>query len=379
MIRIPINNVLTGNDYTMTLSVGSGAVPVNVLLDTGSSMLAVDGGIYDPSKDGTAVTTQLLQKAEFVSGSFLASVVRTTVGLPSAAEPAALPGANLAVTYDSRPGTFGQADGIFGLAYAALDTALKMPANTWKNRYSTDQLKLGQQADLDPYMTQAAAAGLFGNKFAFAVQRSAVSMATDDPASDPVNAGLFIPGGGAECADLYTGAFASVAVVHEQYYNTNLLAVQIGDQSLNVPAAAPGSKVGSNSIIDSGSGNITLDQGLYDKILALFNTLNPDFALALEQSASGCDQTKIDLSRWPPLRLVFQGSEASQVSITIPPSDYWQFDSTAKGTATLAMVGDGGMLGGQSILGLPVFGSHFVVFDRTATNGHGAISFAARR
>jgi hypothetical protein len=40
------------------------------------------------------------------------------------------------------------------------------------------------------------------------------------------------------------------------------------------------------------------------------------------------------------------------------------------------ITGDGGSLAGQSILGLPLFAGHFVVFDRTASNGHGVISFA---
>jgi hypothetical protein len=221
---------------------------------------------------------------------------------------------------------------------------------------------------------------LVSEKFSFAVKRSVASQALDDPSSDPVNSGLFVLGGGVDCTDLYTGAVSSVAVVHEQYYNTNLLAVHVGDQSVNVLPAAPGARVASNSIIDSGAGNITLDQGLYQKIIAMFNTINPEFATALEKyspnSSSGCDQTQIDLARWPPLRLVFQGSDSNQVSVTVDPRNYWQFDSVSRGIATNTLCGDNGMLGGQSNLGLPIFGDHYVVFDRTASNGHGVVSFA---
>src|SRR5208282_2773172 len=113
------------------------------------------------------------------------------------------------------------------------------------------------------------------------------------------------------------GGFASVAVVHEQFCNTNLLAVQVGDQSVNVPPAAPGSRSASNSIIDSGSSNMTLDQDLYDKIVALFGAVNPDLAAALGTASGGLPQTQIDVTTWPPLRLILQGAEGGQVSVTV--------------------------------------------------------------
>jgi hypothetical protein len=384
VLRIPINNALMGGDYTVPLSVGAGTEPVNLLLDTGSSMLVVNGAAYDPSADPNAATTQLLQTASFQSGTFMASVVRTSVGLAEAAAGpvVTLQRANLAVTYDNRPGTFGQADGIFGLAYAALDTAYRMPADTWKNRYQASQLGLGQQADLDPYISQAATAGLVSEKFAFAVQRAVTSLVLDDPGADPLNAGLFVLGGGLDCTDLYSGPVSSVAVVHERYYNTNLLSVQVGAQSISVPPAAPGARVASNSIIDSGASNITLDQGLYTRIMALFNAINPAFATALETygpgATGGCDQTQIDLAQWPPITLFFQGSDGGQASVTIAPQHYWQLDGASRGIATSTLCGDNGMLGGQSNFGLPIFCGRYVVFDRTASNRHGAISFADR-
>jgi hypothetical protein len=255
-----------------------------------------------------------------------------------------------------------------------------MPADTWKNRYQASQLGLGQQADLDPYISQAATAGLVSEKFAFAVQRAITSLVLDDPAADPLNGGLFVLGGGLGCTDLYSGPVSSVAVVHEKYYNTNLLSVQVGGQSITVPPAAPGARVASNSIIDSGASNITLDQDLYTRIMTLFSEINPAFATALETygpgATSGCDQTQIDLAQWPPITLFFQGSDGGQASVTIAPQHYWQFDSASRGIATSTLCGDNGMLGGQSNFGLPIFCGRYVVFDRTASNRHGAISFA---
>jgi hypothetical protein len=62
----------------------------------------------------------------------------------------------------------------------------------------------------------------------------------------------------------------------------------------------------------------------------------------------------------------------------IAPEDYWQFDCGQRGRAVAMISGDNGALAGQSILGLPIFTGHFVVFDRTASNGHGVIRFAAQ-
>jgi hypothetical protein len=380
VLRIPINNTLMGGDFTIALAIG-GAAPLNLLLDTGSSMLVVNGALYNPASDPHASTTQLLQTANFMSGTFMASVVHASVALSSGpgGTTVTLPNANLAVTYDNRPGTFGQADGILGLAYAALDTAYRMPADTWHNKYTADQLGLGQQADLDPAIAQAAAAGLIEEKFAYAVRRAITRQALDDPSADPLNAGLFVLGGGTECTDLYRGPVASVAVVHEQFYNTNLLAIQVGTRSTPVPPAPPGGRVASNSIIDSGASAITLDQDLYTKVIALFAAENAAFATALENNgptSNGCDQTQLDLTRWPPLRFVFQGSDGAEAIVTVAPEDYWQFDSISRGIASTTLCGDNGMLGGQSNLGLPLFSNHFVVFDRTATSGNNVISFA---
>ena len=65
LLRIPITNALTGNCFTLKLSVGSGAVPVNVLLDTGSSMTAVNVDLYDPGSDRAATTLAPSAEREF--------------------------------------------------------------------------------------------------------------------------------------------------------------------------------------------------------------------------------------------------------------------------------------------------------------------------
>jgi hypothetical protein len=96
---VPISNVLTGSKFTLSIAVGAKPQLLNVMLDTGSSMLdtgssmlVVDGAIYDPGGDTGVATTQLLQTAQFQSGSFMAAVVRAPVGLVSGpGAPAAVP------------------------------------------------------------------------------------------------------------------------------------------------------------------------------------------------------------------------------------------------------------------------------------------------
>jgi hypothetical protein len=372
-VRIPISILPAGDAYTAPLSIGSGGVAVQMLLDTGSAALAVDGGFYNPASDTNASTTKLLQVVSYGSASFVGAVVRTSISFGGSAG-VSLPGANLAVTYDGRRLTFGAAQGIIGLAYRALDSAYLMPADTWQTEYDADQVSLGQAADLDPFPDQLAAQGLAALKFAFSIRRSNPTVGADASA----NQGLFVLGGGAECADLYDGPLASIAVMHEQLFNVALLSVQVGNQpAIAVPPIAPGRQAASNAIIDSGTGVLRLDQGLYTQVLAAFSAIAPDFANQLQLYAAdrggGCDQSQLDLALWPTLQFTFQGTDGTATPIPILPTDYWQFDSSIAGRATAMISGDRGAGGGQSLLGLPLFTSRFVVFDRTASNGHGAI------
>ncbi len=380
-IRIPITNRVTQSQFTLTLSVGSGSTPIDVMLDTGSSMLTVDGdggNLYDASKDPAAMATQLLQTAQFASGTLVASVVRTPVGLMAdGATAITVPNANMAVGYDIRPGLFARADGILGLAYSALDKSYLMPMNTSDTLYPADQVTDERRAsDLEPYVDQAVAADLVANTFAFALRRSVMCGAADAAAADRLNTGVFVLGGGEECTDLYTGEFTSVAVVHNDYYNTNLIAVQVGDRTVNVSPALAGGPVASNSVVDSGNSYLTLDSDLYGQVIGLFNAINPSFGAALE-SSGGFDQTTLILDTWPTLRFVLQGADGGQVTIRVEPQDYWQFDGNGPGTAISGLTG-GSPHRGRSILGLPLFTGHYVVFDRTAASRQGVIKFADR-
>lgn len=379
-LKIPISNVLMGGDYTGVIVVGATATPLNVILDTGSSSLAIDGHAFDPLTAPDTRTTNLLQTVSYGAGGWIGAVVQTSVGL---AADVTLPDVHVAVTYAESPNMFGGAQGILGLAYAPLDRAYQMPADTWRTRYHTAQLDAGTVVDLAPYFTQLEQAGVVHNKFGFYVKRSAVCAATDDPGTDPANQGYFVLGDGEDATELYAGGFVDVEVLHDVWYDTNLIGVQVGTQpAIPVAPVAAGSRLGSNSIVDSGTNMLLFDQPVYDAVVAAFGAIDPGFATALRTHAvgpgAGVDQTQLDLAAWPDLHLTFQGATGGAATVTIAPTDYWQRDANRRGEAVAFLGGDGGAQGGRSILGLPLFAGYYTVFDRSRDGGRGVIRFAAR-
>jgi hypothetical protein len=67
--RIPITNVYMGGDYTGRILVGPEQRPMNVILDTGSSALALDGHKYRPDLTRGDKSTDLAQTDSYGDGS----------------------------------------------------------------------------------------------------------------------------------------------------------------------------------------------------------------------------------------------------------------------------------------------------------------------
>jgi hypothetical protein len=59
--RVPITNFFVGGDYTGRIEIGPDEKPLNVILDTGSSALALDGKNYSPELIRGDKTTHLAQ------------------------------------------------------------------------------------------------------------------------------------------------------------------------------------------------------------------------------------------------------------------------------------------------------------------------------
>jgi len=397
-IRIPINNVKGGGDYTGEIRIGSQSVTANVILDTGSSTLAVVPRLYQIADDKNVTFTSYAQLVQYGTGGWSGPVLETTLSMGSGANQASVK-TYIAIADEQLPHNLGPADGILGLAFNSLNSAYDLTAYlTSQNvnppvtypwifpvRTSAAALQQVEQflarmtvIDLTPYFTALESAEVTRNIFAFYTLRSTPSMASANPATDPLNNGIFVLGGGLDQADLYTGQPLNVAVLDNLYYNTNLKAVRVGGAApVNVNALPPSQakSMGSNSIVDSGTNSLVLAQDVYQAVVSGLGSLNQNFATLVRDATSNgaVPQSSLNLGSWPDIGFVMQGADGSDVTLTCAPSTYWQTDAPQASYATF-QINNGGNFP-QSILGLPLFNNYYTVFDRTQ-NPYGTISFA---
>jgi hypothetical protein len=395
--RIPITNVYGGGDYTAQLAAGSKGTLVNLILDTGSSTIAVQTTRYDPTTDAALQPTPYAQEVMYGTGGWAGPLVTTTLSLGTSGDAIKLANAYLAVADDQLPNNFGSADGILGLAYKGLNQAYNMtaylqqqnvnPAVTypWPFPIANSNAALAQlqsilQAlrfdDIPPYFDEVESQGITANKFAFYTLRSFPSLATADPASDRLNNGFFILGGGEEQTDLYTGSFVNVDVLDDFYYNVNLIAVQVGKAAPVAAAPLPTrfkQTQKSNAIVDSGTNSLFVATDVYKTILDGLTALNPQFPKLIQKAAkNGIPTSQLNLGHWPTISFILTGDNGQNVTLTVTPQTYWQVDVPTAGHA-IFNVGNGGLP--QSILGLPLMNNYYTVFDRSQ-DAYGVIRFA---
>jgi hypothetical protein len=371
--RVPITNIYTGGDYTGRILVGPKAQPMNVLLDTGSSALALSDKSYQPNTSGGDKTTKLAQTDSYGDGSsWTGAVINTQLSIGDGATAVNLPGGNAAIAYEQSKTMF-EADGILGLAYAPLDDAFTMPDDTWANKYTGVQVRGGKKGTIQPYLTQLAGAGVVSDIISFLTRRSFVHVGGGD-ANDPLNQGVMVVGGGVESTDLYTGAFQTVTVLADAWYNTNLKSIIVGTAD-PIAARIQGPKgMPSNSIVDSGTNSLNLGPQMLKAVISKFSTAQQALlnkSIFDEQLVSVAD---LNLASWPTLTFILQG-DAGDVALKVAPSDYWQVNTQSVGAA-LAAITSG--QAGLSILGLPLMNGYFTIFDGEADGGRGVIRFATR-
>jgi hypothetical protein len=340
-------------------------------------------------------TSPYAQDIVYDTGSWTGPVIKTDIAIGPGDQPLSI-NTYLAVTADQEPGNFGDADGVIGLAFNQLNHAYDLssyltginltgtypwPFQVAGSRVAIQQFKkfLSRlpQNDLTPYFSAMTAQNpdVTRNIFAFYTHRSAISMGTPDPASDPLNNGLFILGGGPEQVDLYTGDFADVAVVHDMWYNTNLLGIQVGQRA---QAAAKALQMQdaktnvSNSIIDSGSGVILLAPDVYQSMMSSLG--ENDFFAGLAQAGPGkpAFTDRLELDKWPDITFLLADKNNQPVPLVCPPTSYWQVDTPEAGQSTFRI---GNSNGPQTILGLPLLNNYYTVFDRQQ-DPYGVVRFA---
>jgi hypothetical protein len=373
VVRIPITNVYMDGDYTGRILVGPHQQPMNVILDTGSSALALDGHKYTPDFTKGDKSTHLAQTDSYGDGStWTGAVVKTAVTIGTGGSSVTVPDANISVAYSRSANMFRSADGILGLAYAPLDDAFTMQQDSWKKKYSATQVRTGKPIQLSPYLTQLQQEGVTADRIAFFTRRSFVH-AGGSGETDPLNQGWMIVGGGEESTDLYAGAFQTVKVVSDAWYCTNLKAVIVGSSSpiaarLQGPRGMP-----SNSIIDSGTNSLNLGPQMLQALISKFSAPQQEL---LTKSIAGnlVSVADLDLAAWPTLTLILQG-DTGDVTLEVPPSNYWQVNTEKVGAAMAAITGG---QAGLAILGLPLMNGYFTIFDGEADGGRGVVKFATR-
>ncbi|MGH7022288.1 MAG: pepsin-like aspartic protease [Caulobacteraceae bacterium] len=403
VLRLPITNIYDGSAYSAQLSIGSRGRVANVLLDTGSSTLAVQSSVYDGTGDTALSTTSFAQLITYGAGGWAGPVVATDVRFGDPGNAIVLKQASLAIAV-IQEGSLGNVNGVMGLAYGgenpaydfagyfadkgSPNTTLPWPfgAPAWDRFLSEFQTIVQSDAvarkEVAPYLDQLENNGLLPNKFAFYTLRSSVSMRLGDDqgalASDPLNSGVFVLGGGEEQDDLYEGEFVSVAVVHDLFYNTNLTSVRVEGCAAVAAArlqSAFRTSLISNAIIDSGNDALRLASDVYHAVLAGFAELNPAFAAAVQAAQKGSIATaRLNLAAWPKIYFTFSGVNGEDVELAIAPNTYWQQDFPKAGQSTFKITGPL-LAANQSNLGLPLLNNYYTVFDRSQ-GSQGVVRFA---
>jgi hypothetical protein len=371
-VRVPITNFYMDGDYTARILVGPKQQPMNVILDTGSSALALDGSKYHPQLTAGDLSSELAQTDSYGDGSnWTGAVIKTNISIGDGSSAVTLPAGNAAITYSASANMFRSSDGILGLAYAPLDDAFTMPQDTSKHHYTSTQVRAGKPGDLVPYLTQLANQGITSDKIAFLTRRSFVHVG-DGGLNDPLNQGWMIVGGGEESTDLYTGTFQTVKVLSDEWYCTNLKEVIVGNTDPIAARMQGPQGMPSNSIIDSGTNSLSLSLQLLQAVLSKFNPEQQQLLVRSIVDGQLVSTTDLNLSEWPTITFVLQG-DAGDVSLEVPPANYWQVNTERTGVAMAAITkGDPGL----AILGLPVMNGYFTIFDGEADGGRGVVKFA---
>ena len=183
-----------------------------------------------------------------------------------------------------------------------------------------------------------------------------------------------VVGGGVESTDLYTGAFQTVTVLADAWYNTNLKSIIVGTADPIAARIQGPEGMPSNSIVDSGTNSLNLGPQMLKAVLSKFSTAQQ--ALLNKSILDGqlISVADLNLASWPTLTFILQG-DAGDVTLKVAPSDYWQVNTQSVGAA-LAAITSG--QAGLSILGLPLMNGYFTIFDGEADGGRGVIKFATR-
>lgn len=409
-IELDTTLALAQGAYTVAMAFGSEGRHANLILDTGSSTLAILPNAYEPGRDRALRATAWAQEIVYGGGAWAGPVLRSRLAFGHGHHARAMDDALFALIESERP-PFRGADGILGLAYRGLDPAYDLaallqqqgvdPALTWPWPFPTghaldlrkfkDFLHQQPRTHLTPAFTALEEEGVVRNRFALAVGRGIVHVADDRTtpqaqAADPLNRGTLVLGGGAEQQHLHRGGFQDVRILHDLYYNANLRAVRVGgDDPIPVPPldASDVASHCSNALIDSGSSFLVLESSTYKAVLEALGRHDARFpelvtkSQAALQKDQGLPNHAVDPRHWPDLHLHLEAPDGRDTVLRISAAHYWPHNALHAGQTICLLMAQLPDFPKQSILGLPLFAGRYSVFDRAAEHGLGVVRMAA--
>jgi hypothetical protein len=417
-IKLPINIAQAQGGYSLKLTLGSENKEVLVVLDTGSSTLAIKKDSYQPETDQHLTATTYAQDVTYGKGGWAGPVIHTEIGLTHIVDDEHhdlnLKQAPMAVMFDEPKDNFNSVDGIFGLAYHHLNRGYDLkshliekkiePQSTYPWTFEIEDtatgisqfksfLKSFPEQDITPFFTELEEKGVIANKFGLLTHR-AVSHANkssdlQQQIQDPLNQGYFIIGDAhhSDHDDHHHGDWQTAAVLHDAYYNTQLLSVRVeGFDTFQAPELEQKhlKTAFTNCIVDSGSSFIMLQSDIYHYVMNCFKSINPEFLSCIEDFNACFAKQKpykpesFDIKNWPIIHFELQGTGKDPIQLSIDVNNYWQNNATSPDQLFFAILNQIPNWPNQSILGLPLMNNYFCVFDRS--DGElGSIHFAKKK
>ena len=396
-IVLPINLALGIGAYTTKLYIGSEQVEVNVMIDTGSSTLAIDLNKYQPINDQYLSTTTLAQAVVYGAGGWAGPVIKTHIAL-NHSQSIQLNNAPIALVSASQQHSFQQADGIWGMAYHHLNKSYDVSAylnhqsptlaasypwpftiekNATAIKAFKKYLRPFPEQDITPLFDDFEEHEVVPNQFTLITQRSVEyiphqGMSLAEIESEPLNQGQFIIGD----TGMSTEQSKTIKVLHDAYYNTHLISVAVdGFPACKAPPldAKHLNSFFSNSIIDSGCSFLVLQQQLYQYVVNCLQQIDASFVSTIEAFKQAFQQGKdyqnalLDIDLWPDLTLNFAGPRDEPVALTISAKQYWQSHAKGPNNWMFMIMNQLPQWPDQTLCGLPLINSYTCIFDRSNT------------
>ena len=389
-IRLALTNTLADGGYSVRAHVGIHQQAVHLILDTGSSTLAVNHTCYNVEKDKCAEFTYYTQSIKYGVGSWHGPVVKTQVSLGMFGHNVTLPDAFTAIADTGKFECFKQADGILGLAYRPLNHAryLFEAADSQLSKKGVYQYIMSGSRDnpvyketkattLPSYFTSLEEQGVVADKFAFWLHRSSIYYDNGNCRTKALahwqNHGLFVIGEPSVHRDLFCEPMQSAKVLHDKFYNVNLLSVKVGEEDVHcapVLAEKDVTRWCSNAIVDTGATVIGLPVSLYNKVVESLQKHISDLSTflvpfsAFSSQEKGIPLASLTLSDWPTIRFILEDENGDEMVLELPPDAYWQIHAPEYNCASFKIF-PLKHWPNQSILGLPLISQYYTIFDRS--------------